>query len=412
MSSIHDGRWANDRGCHFGKSVGTWHHGLVSSLLKPLTGYVPASQFAVRVVGPPTALLSAEQLDQARQDLLSFRFSVGRRARVSHTQAADWLARSEAAGALREFGPALIAYRQTDRGVSATGLIADVALRAYRNGSLMRHEDTIAKTERKMSEYMRTTRLFGNPVALAHRPSAAVADTIAAMTQHRSDEDFRTVDGIRHELWFIEGRDAEHLCREFDDLLYVTDGHHRLAAAVIIAEEGDFDTARMPAGLFAATELRIAAFTRCVVDPAIDATKVIDRLRAEYELEEVEASQARPSRRFEFGVKIADRHFRMRIPEDKVPTDPYDALDVNLLQSLILEPVFGIEDPGRDRRLRFIADTALAGGAGPDADAWFLPVPASVEDVMNVADSGRVMPQKSTWFGPKLPSGLVIRTID
>lgn len=384
----------------------------MSSLLKPLTGYVPASQYADRVAGPPTALLSAEQLEQARNDPLSFRFSVGRRAGVAYAEAADWLARSEATGALQMFGPAVIAYRQTDGEISATGLIADVSLRAYRTGLLKRHEGTIAKTERKMAKYMRTTRLFGNPVALAHRPNAVVADAIAAVTRRHPDEDFKTVDGVRHELWFIVGPESEALSSTFEEPLYVTDGHHRLAAALIVAAEGDFETAYMPAGLFATTELRVAAFARCVADPTIDAVRVIDRLRAEYDLEEVEPSQARPNERFEFGVKIRNSYFRLRLPRDKVPTDPYKALDVNLLQSLILGPVFGIERPGSDKRLRFSADTPRAGGEDLDADVWFLPVPAAVDDVMDVADSGRVMPQKSTWFGPKLPSGLVIRTID
>ena len=357
-------------------------------------------------------MLTPEQLDQARTDPLSFRFSAGRRARVAYPQAAEWLARSEAAGALRAFGPAVIAYRQTAAGASATGLIADVSLRAYGAGSLKRHEDTIAKTERKMAKYMRTTRLFGNPVALAHRPHSTIADAIATATQRHPDEDFETCDGVRHELWFMEREPARQLGRSFDGPLYVTDGHHRLAAALIIAAEGDLRTSRMPAGLFATTELRIAAFARCVFDPDIDAVEIIDRLSTAHEFEEVDPRQARPTRRFEFGVRIRDRHFRMRIGDDMVPSDPYEALDVNLLQNLILGPVFGIDDPGSDKRLHFVADTPAAGVAVLDADVWFLPTPASVEDVMKVADSGQVMPQKSTWFGPKLPSGLVIRTID
>jgi uncharacterized protein (DUF1015 family) len=367
---------------------------------------------AHRVVGPPTALLSAEQLEQARTDPLSFRFSVGRRARVSHPRAVEWLARSEAIGALHTFGPAILAYRQTHREVSATGLIADVSLRAYRTGSVKRHEGTIAKTERKMAKYMRTTRLFGNPVALTHRPSPAVTEALAVTALQDPDEAFETVDGLRHELWSIAGRDVAELVSGFEGPLYVTDGHHRLAAALLVAEENDPDTAYIPAGLFATTELRIAAFARCVTDPAINHSEIVDRLGAEHELEEVSQPEARPTQRFEYGAKIGNRYFRLRIHEKRIPADPYAALDVNLLRDLILRPVFGIKDPGRDKRVQFVADTPVAAGGNLHADAWFLPAPASVEDVMKVADAGRLMPQKSTWFGPKLPSGLVIRTID
>lgn len=402
----------SDYGIYFWKSAPSWHHGAVSSLLKPLTGYVPASQFADRVAGPPTALLSAEQLERAHSDPFSFRFSVGKRAKVSHRQAARWLERCATAGALRGFGPSMLVYRQTDKGASATGLIADVALDAYDTGPLKRHEDTIDKNEQKMANYMRTTRLFGNPVALAHRPNVMVNDLIGTTMQKEPDETFSTVDGVDHELWIVDGAQAEVLQHGFAGPLYVTDGHHRLAAALLVAGESDVSSAYMPAGIFASTELQVAAFLRCVVDPAMDAQHVIDRLANENDLEEVSPFQARPTQRHEYGVRIRDRFFKLRIPAARVPVDMYASLDVNLLQDLILGPVFGIEDARNDKRLRFVADTPVVDSSDLEGDAWFLPTPAAIEDVMRVADSGRVMPPKSTWFGPKLPSGLVIRTID
>ena len=235
---------------------------------------------------------------------------------------------------------------------------------------------------------------------------------IAAAITRDPDERFTTIDGKRHELWLLEEHDSDDFHRGFDGPLYVTDGHHRLAAALVLAEESDYEISYMPAGVFATTELRVAAFTRCVVDPTIDAARVIDRLRAEHELEEVEPSRARPSRRHEYGAKIGDRYFILRVGSENIPSDPYESLDVNLLQNLVLGPVLGIENPQRDKRLRFVADTAVVEQADLDTDAWFLPTPSSVEDVMSVADSDLVMPPKSTWFGPKLPGGIVIRPID
>ena len=93
-------------------------------------------------------------------------------------------------------------------------------------------------------------------------------------------------------------------------------------------------------------------------------------------------------------------------------SDFYRSLDVNLLQDLVLEPVFGIENPRQDGRLHFVADHPAQRSVDLDCDAWMLPFPASITDVMAVADTGRAMPPKSTWFGPKLPSGLVIRLLD
>jgi uncharacterized protein (DUF1015 family) len=236
-----------------------------------------------------------------------------------------------------------------------------------------------------------------------------VADAHARRTP---DLSFTTMDGLRHELWSIEGDEAQRLCHEFDSVVYVTDGHHRLAAASLVAGEENRADAFIPAGLFAADELRLRSFARCVLHSPITAEEAIDRLSTDHHLVEVDAATARPSVRGEFGLGIAGRYFRLRLGSREIPDDPYDSLDVNLLQNLILGPVFGISDQTDNKRIHFVADLSETSHLGLDADVWFLPFPAAVEDVMAVADSGRVMPPKSTLFTPKLPAGLVIRPID
>jgi len=290
--------------------------------------------------------------------------------------------------------------------------VADVAMSAYDSGLIKRHEMTISKTERKMANYMRTTRIYGNPVALAHRKHAAVSATIAAHTVRDADYSFIAADGFSHALWVVPGDEAHQLCQSFDGPLYITDGHHRLAAASsVAAEEGRRDP-HLPAGLFSSDELRLRSFARYVVDPEIETDAVIDRLASEHRLEEVSEVEARPRGPNDFGVKIRGRSFRLHIDRDNVPDDLYGSLDVNLLQDLILEPVFGISNPRQDKRLHFAADLPERSDNDIECDAWFHPFPPSVADVMAVADSGRAMPPKSTWFGPKVPSGLVIRLLD
>lgn len=390
----------------------TCHYRAVSALLQPFTGYVPTSTFAHRVVGPPTSMLSAAQRRAARNDPLSFRYAVGRGAGSSQTEAVEWLAECRNQGVLRPVGPVVFVYRQSDGDLAVTGIVADLSLSAYNSGQVKRHEKTIAKTERKMADYVRTTRIYGNPVALAHRPHAGVDAIVAAHTGRDAATTFTTADGLSHQLWGVEGDEAEELCRGFSNVLYITDGHHRLAAASLVAlEEGRMD-ARLPVGLFSAEDLMLRSFARCVADPGFDAKIVIDRLRSEHRMEEVSDLEARPRVRLEFGVKIRGRHFRLQIDRHNIPDDPYNSLDVNLLQSLILGPVFGITDPRRDKRLRFVADLPKGSQTDINCDAWLLPLPATVSDVMAVADSGRFMPPKSTWFAPKLPSGLVIRLLD
>jgi uncharacterized protein (DUF1015 family) len=259
---------------------------------------------------------------------------------------------------------------------------------------------------------MRKTRVFGNPVGLGHRPNVRIAATIAGQLGRDPDWAITTIDGVTHEHWLIEGEKAGDLCAEFEDVLYVTDGHHRLAAAArVAAEEGRAD-AHLPAGFFSADELRLRSFARCILRPTNDVDAIIRRLEAEHHLTEVDDTAARPRQRGEFGVGIADRRFLMRLGAEELPGDPYESLDVNLLQKLVLEPVFGIADMRGDKRLRFVADLSDTSHLDLDAQIWFLPFPAAVDEVMAVADSGRVMPPKSTLFTPKLPAGLVIRLVD
>ncbi len=363
-------------------------------------------------MGPPTSLLSPEQKKAARLDPLKFRHAVGRGVHASQEEAQEWLRSARQQGAVVPAGPTVFVYRIAKGDLVATGIVAEVSITAYDSGLVKRHESTIAKTERKMAKYMHRSRILGNPVALTHRPHAAVSEAIAAQTMREPDCSFIDSAGYSHALWGLERDDAFDLCRSFRDPLYITDGHHRLAAASrVAAEEGRVDP-HLPAGIFSSDELRLRSFARCVVDPDVDTDAVISRLSSEHSLEEVSDVEARPLGRFDFGVRIAGRSFRLHIDRDRVPDDLYGSLDVNLLQDLILEPIFGIDNPRQDPRLHFVADLADESDESRDWTAWFLPFPTTVSDVMAVADMGLAMPPKSTWFAPKVPSGLVCRMLD
>lgn len=323
-----------------------------------------------------------------------------------------WLDDCRRRGVLLPIGPAVVVYRQQRGDFVASGVIGDLSLEAYEAGRVKPHERTIARTQHKMAEYMETTRVYGNPPVTAFRPDPALEGAIAAHTEHRPATAFTTVDGISHRLWVVEGDGADDLCRRITSDLYITDGHHRLAAASKVASQEGRHRARIPAGLFSADEFRLRAFARCISDPELDPSRAIAELVAELQLEEVVPDQAAPRTRFEFGARIGDRHFRILVPPDKISEDHYASLNTNLLLELVLRPVFGIEGPRVDKRLEFVADLGDVAEACSKADAWFLPFPLQATDVIRVAESGRTMPAKSTWFAPKLPSGLVIRPID
>lgn len=384
----------------------------VTDLLRPFVGYIPASKYGRRIVGPPSATLTDAQREAAVGDPLSFRKSAGRKAGCSADEAMKWINDRVGSGELLPIDPAVVVYRQTAGDFVAQGVIADVSLDGYRSGRVKRHEKTIAKTQLKMAEYMRTTRVFGNPPVTAFGSEPGAEGAIAAVAAGPPTSDFTTVDNIKHELWVVNGDAAHELCRQIDTDLYITDGHHRLAAAALVASDEDRPDARIPVGVFSAGEFRLRSFARCINDPDLDAAAVIQRVQGELELEEVGVDEAVPRSRFEFGAKVGDEYYRLRIPDDRIGDDHYASLNTNLIQQLVLGPVFGITHPRLDKRLRFVAHLDDQDEACPDADAWFLPFPLEVSDVMAVANSDRTMPAKSTWFAPKLPSGLVIRPLD
>lgn len=385
---------------------------VMSVLVRPMSGFIPTSEFGGRVSGPPRAFLTAEQRAAARVDPLSFRFTAGRKAGCSEAEALDWIEDAVARGALRPFDHGLVVYRQTRDDLAATGVIGDLSLAAYTRGDVKRHEKTVFTTQRRMATYMRTTRVYGNPAVTAFRSRPELETAITRQTESEPDSVFTTVDGNTHQLWIVEGDAAQRLAGAIPPPLYIMDGHHRLASAALVASDEGRDDDRLPVGVFAAGQLRLRAFARCIDDKTIDPEGVVASLGEALSIEEVGQDDARPREPLEFGARIGERHYRILVPGELTGSDHHESLNTNLLQRLVLGPAFGIEDSRNDGRLRFVADLGDVEETCSGADAWFLPYPLQVTDVMSVADSARTMPPKSTWFAPKLPSGLVIRPLD
>lgn len=205
--------------------------------------------------------------------------------------------------------------------------------------------------------------------------------------------------------------------------VYITDGHHRTAAASRLRQlrraenpnhRGDEPYNYILTVLFAETQLTLHGFNRAVTDLAgLDVAAALERIKAVAELEEISvawAADARPRRRGVVAMRMGGRWYRLTFREENIPDDPRGSLDAVLLQDLILGPIFGITDARADNRLHYIPGPAgLAELERREAAASFALYPASVADVMAIADRGEVMPPKSTWFSPKVPTGLVIR---
>ncbi len=332
---------------------------------------------------------------------------------------------------LREERPCLFLYELTEAsGHSQCGLVASCAIDDYLDGTIRRHEATRAEKEDDRVRHIKATGAQTGPIFLTYRDNYAL-DVILGLA--RSGEplyDWTDELGVRQRVWRI-ARDAaiEAICATFAtiDAAYVADGHHRLAAAARVCQDWRERDGASPDGslrpyetflavLFPASQLRVLPYNRVVTDTgALSFEEFTRRVEeAGFSWSRPQAEPCTPTEHGTFGVFAKGAWYRLRW-QGATTDDPYGQLDTALLHRTIVEGILGITDPRTDPRLSFhggLEDPrALEPVAGAHGVAFVL-YPTSVEELMAVADDGKLMPPKSTWFEPKLRSGLFIRRID
>ncbi len=330
-----------------------------------------------------------------------------------------------AEGALvRDEAPAIHLYRQAWQGRIQTGIVCCCHVDEYRNNIIRKHEKTRADKEDDRTRHMLSLDAQPGPVFLAYRDDEALADQIADDVSHRPDCHFVTQDGVTHTLWRIAN--PEPYIRTFDrlDALYVADGHHRSASAARAASQraaanpdhtGDEEYNWFLSVIFPAGDLTILPYNRVVVDRnGLNEAELLERLGRVGEL--VETDTPEPDRPCTFGVYANGRWWSLSIDEASVDwADPIGSLDVALLQHRVLDPILGIGDPRTDCRIDFVGGIRgtdeLERRAG-DAGVAFALHATSIDQLLAVSDAGECMPPKSTWFEPKLRSGLFVHTLD
>lgn len=317
----------------------------------------------------------------------------------------------------------LLVYRQRMGERVQTGVVGCASVADYASGVIATHEHTRHDKETDRTRHIAVLRAHDEPVFLMYRPTAdgaaAVAAVVAAVTAGEPTYDLVTDDGVAHTLWTVSPAQAEVLEAGFARVptLYVSDGHHRSAAAARVAAELDVPGAdAFPVVVFPADQLTILAYNRVVRDLAArDADAFLAALADDLDVELVEG--APEPGRHQFGLYLAGRWYLLTAHDDVVDeADPIARLDVSVLQDRVLAPLLGIADPRTDERISFVggvrgtAELERLVDSGAFAAAFALH-PTSPEEVMDVADGGLVMPPKSTWFEPKLRSGLFVHPI-
>ncbi len=315
-------------------------------------------------------------------------------------------------------GPQLLVYRLVQDGRAQIGVVGGCSVAEYDAGLIAIHERTRPAKEDDRTRHVVTMRCQAEPIFLAYRAQPDVERLVAEITQGEPDVDFVADDGVRHTVWTAP--DAEALADAFGAVprLYVADGHHRARSASRAhaelsgrGEPGSSD--RVMAVMFPDTQLAILPYNRVVTDLGDRSVEdVLGELDRRFGL--TPTDEAAPDRRHRFcvyGPGVGWRRFTLPPQGDGVISN----LDCSLLQDRVLGPVFGIEDPRRDARIGFVGGSRGTAELERRADASggvaFSMFATSLAELFAVADAGEIMPPKSTWFEPKLRSGLFVHRI-
>lgn len=333
---------------------------------------------------------------------------------------------------LTESEPCFYLYRLEMASRQQLGLVAAAAVSAYQSGRIKKHEFTRPDKEEDRTRLAEALQAHSGPVFLIHRPSADITTaTQAALEVSECLYDFTGDDGIGHKIWRVaEPNLIQSLVAAFEALecVYIADGHHRSAAAARVCErrhaepnppQSDAPINRFLSVLFPANQVKIFDYNRVVRDlHGHTPDSFLSAIGVNFHVSPSD-TPVKPTAKRSFGLYLRPLGwFRLQLKEAIQPQAeilPQDHLDVSLLARHLLEPILGIHDPRRDTRIDFVGGIRGMEGvmARVDSDemaAGFSLFPTDMEDLMQVADAGQVMPPKSTWFEPKLRDGLIVQT--
>jgi uncharacterized protein (DUF1015 family) len=327
--------------------------------------------------------------------------------------------------------PALYFYRQVMGDHSQTGLVACASIEDYENNRIKKHEYTRADKEADRIRHVETLNANTGPVFLTYSADQEMDSLAEKITSDPPLYDFTSEDQVRHIVWKVDREETiEKIKNIFAGLevLYVADGHHRSASAVRVGQKhreanpahtGEEEYNFFLTVLFPHDQLQILDYNRVVRDlNGLSPDEFLERIGGSFKVELSPGNQPlRPTAPHEFGMYLAGKWYRLTARPGSFPEDdPVKSLDVSILQQNLLEPILKIGDPRTDQRIDFVGGIRglkeLARRVDKGETVAFALYPTSVEQLMAIADRDLVMPPKSTWFEPKLRSGLLIHRLD
>ena len=324
--------------------------------------------------------------------------------------------------------PSFYIYRLTMDGREQTGIVGCCHYQEYFDGHIKKHELTRTAKENDRVRHVETQNANAEPVFFSYRGLDSINQVITNATQSDPVYDFTADDGIRHELWVID--DESSISRIENDFksvpdLYVADGHHRTAAAARVGQQkkdnnpnhdGTEEYNFFMAVLFSDDQLKIFDYNRVVQDlNGMSTDQFKEKLQRIFEISELESAQS-PSIKGIFSMYLDKKWYSLN-PKEVISSDnPKENLDVTLLSEKVLDPILGIQDLRKDTRIDFVGGIRGLGELERRVDSGEMAVafalfPVSMAELLAIADAGEIMPPKTTWFEPKLRSGLFIHEL-
>jgi len=321
-------------------------------------------------------------------------------------------------------------YELIMNGRSQTGIVGCASVDDYINNVIKKHENTRADKELDRIHHVDTMSAQTGPIFLAYKSNEELNRIINKTKENEALYDFTSEDDITHKVWVIsEDNDIEAVAKAFDSInsIYIADGHHRCASAVKVSlkrREADPSYDKNAefnyflSVLFKDEELMIMDYNRVIKDlNGLSSEEVLEKLEkvSKDGLKKLDSSSCKPTHKGEVTVFIDDLWYGFEFKDELLSDDPVKGLDVSILQDNVIDKVFDIKDPKTDKRIDFVGGIRglkeLERRVNTDCKIAFAMYPTSIGELFDVADAGLLMPPKSTWFEPKLRSGIFIHRI-
>lgn len=413
------------------------------SIVQPFKGLRPKKNLAEKVASPPYDVLNTQEArEMARENPYSFLHinkpeidlpdGTDPYSEAVYQKGQENLNRFIRDGILVQDSKACFyIYRQIMGTHSQVGLVAGASVDEYQKDRIKKHELTRADKEDDRVNHVNSLNAQTGPVFLTYKASPEIDSLINTIISRPPENDFAADDGIRHTLWVVD-RDEE--IRRIKDLfaaldtLYVADGHHRSAAAARVrdmrmknnpAHTGQEEYNFFLTVIFPDAQMQILDYNRVVTDLNGHSIKeFMNKVEEKFEVQMVSGEVSKPARRNTFVMYLDGNWYTLQAKTGTFDdNDPVARLDISILMNNLLSPVLGITDPRKDKRIDFVGGIRGLGELKKRVDSGEMKVafglfPTSINDLMSIADAGKIMPPKSTWFEPKLRSGLVVHLLD